>query len=33
MGAINMEWIDRGIVLSSRSYGETGIIADVLTQA
>ena len=33
MGAINMEWIDQGIVLSSRSYGETGIIADVLTRA
>jgi DNA repair protein RecO (recombination protein O) len=28
-----MEWSDHGIVLSSRSYGETGIIADVLTQA
>src|ERR1700761_4428408 len=27
-----MEWTDSGIVLSSRAYGETGIIADVLTR-
>lgn len=27
-----MEWTDSGIVLSSRPYGETGIIADVLTR-
>jgi DNA repair protein RecO (recombination protein O) len=27
-----MEWMDHGIVLSSRPYGETGIIADVLTR-
>ena len=27
-----MEWIDNGIVLSSRPYGETGIIADLLTR-
>jgi DNA repair protein RecO (recombination protein O) len=27
-----LEWTDNGIVLSSRSYGETGIIADVLTR-
>jgi DNA repair protein RecO (recombination protein O) len=27
-----MEWTDTGIVLSSRQYGETGIIADVLTR-
>jgi DNA repair protein RecO (recombination protein O) len=27
-----MEWTDNGIVLSSRRYGETGIIADLLTR-
>lgn len=27
-----MEWTDSGIVLSSRPYGETGIIADMLTR-
>ena len=27
-----MEWTDNGIVLSSRPYGETGIIADLLTR-
>ena len=27
-----MEWSDNGIVLSSRAYGETGIIADLLTR-
>jgi DNA repair protein RecO (recombination protein O) len=27
-----VEWTDSGIVLSSRPYGETGIIADVLTR-
>jgi DNA repair protein RecO (recombination protein O) len=27
-----MEWTDRGIVLSTRAYGETGFIADVLTR-
>jgi DNA repair protein RecO (recombination protein O) len=27
-----MEWTDSGIVLSSRAYGETGVIADVLTR-
>jgi DNA repair protein RecO (recombination protein O) len=27
-----MEWIDNGIVLSARPYGETGIIADLLTR-
>jgi DNA repair protein RecO (recombination protein O) len=27
-----MEWADSGIVLSSRPYGETGIIADMLTR-
>ncbi len=28
-----MEWTDYGIVLSARRYGETGLIADVLTRA
>ena len=28
-----MEWLDRGIVLSTRRFGETGAIASVLTQA
>jgi DNA repair protein RecO (recombination protein O) len=27
-----MEWTDSGIVLSARAYGETGIIADLLTR-
>ncbi|HEY2836069.1 MAG TPA: DNA repair protein RecO [Rhizomicrobium sp.] len=27
-----MEWVDNGIVLSARAYGETGIIADLLTR-
>jgi DNA repair protein RecO (recombination protein O) len=28
-----MEWTDGGIVLSARPYGETGLIADLLTRA
>ena len=32
MGALKVEWTDSGIVLSARPYGETGLIADVLTR-
>jgi DNA repair protein RecO (recombination protein O) len=28
-----MEWTDNGIVLSARPYGETGLIADLMTRA
>ena len=32
MGAVRVEWTDSGIVLSARPYGETGLIADLLTR-
>jgi DNA repair protein RecO (recombination protein O) len=32
MGAVKVEWTDSGIVLSARPYGETGLIADLLTR-
>ena len=32
MGAVKVEWTDNSIVLSARPYGETGLIADLLTR-